>query len=286
MPRIVKSIVLTGNGTNCEREMAHACRLAGSDEVDIVYIHDILSGEKRLDDYHFLILPGGFLDGDDLGAAQAGANRIIHARVKGSGEPLRDQFRRFIDGGKLILGVCNGFQLMVKLGILPAVDGEYFRQTVTLTFNDSGRFEDRWVWISINEKSPCVFTRVIKKVYLPVRHGEGKFMARSAAILKRLHRQQQVVARYCTQDSDRPAMTYPDNPNGAVDAIAGICNETGRLYGMMPHPDAYTHRTNHPRWTREELPEEGMGLAFFKNAVQFIRSGEFEQKPVRAAEAG
>ncbi|HNU85709.1 MAG: phosphoribosylformylglycinamidine synthase subunit PurQ [Pseudomonadota bacterium] len=286
MPRIVKSIVLTGNGTNCEREMAHACRLAGSDEVDIVYIHDILSGEKRLDDYHFLILPGGFLDGDDLGAAQAGANRIIHARVKGSGEPLRDQFRRFIDGGKLILGVCNGFQLMVKLGILPAVDGEYFRQTVTLTFNDSGRFEDRWVWISINEKSPCVFTRGLKKVYLPVRHGEGKFMARSAAILKRLHRQQQVVARYCTQDSDRPAMTYPDNPNGAVDAIAGICNETGRLYGMMPHPDAYTHRTNHPRWTREELPEEGMGLAFFKNAVQFIRSGEFEQKPVRAAEAG
>jgi len=286
MPRIVKSIVLTGNGTNCEREMAHACRLAGSDEVDIVYIHDILSGEKRLDDYHFLILPGGFLDGDDLGAAQAGANRIIHARVKGSGEPLRDQFRRFIDGGKLILGVCNGFQLMVKLGILPAVDGEYFRQTVTLTFNDSGRFEDRWVWISINEKSPCVFTRGLKKVYLPVRHGEGKFMARSAAILKRLHRQQQVVARYCTQDSDRPAMTYPDNPNGAVDAIAGICNETGRLYGMMPHPDAYTHRTNHPRWTREELPEEGMGLAFFKNAVQFIRSGEFEQRPVRAAEAG
>ena len=286
MPRIVKSIVLTGNGTNCEREMAHACRLAGSDEVVIVYIHDILSGEKRLDDYHFLILPGGFLDGDDLGAAQAGANRIIHARVKGSGEPLRDQFRRFIDGGKLILGVCNGFQLMVKLGILPAVDGEYFRQTVTLTFNDSGRFEDRWVWISINEKSPCVFTRGLKKVYLPVRHGEGKFMARSAAILKRLHRQQQVVARYCTQDSDRPAMTYPDNPNGAVDAIAGICNETGRLYGMMPHPDAYTHRTNHPRWTREELPEEGMGLAFFKNAVQFIRSGEFEQKPVRAAEAG
>ena len=286
MPRIVKSIVLTGNGTNCEREMAHACRLAGSDEVDIVYIHDILSGEKRLDDYHFLILPGGFLDGDDLGAAQAGANRIIHARVKGSGEPLRDQFRRFIDGGKLILGVCNGFQLMVKLGILPAVDGEYFRQTVTLTFNDSGRFADRWVWISINEKSPCVFTRGLKKVYLPVRHGEGKFMARSAAILKRLYRQQQVVARYCTQDSDRPAMTYPDNPNGAVDAIAGICNETGRLYGMMPHPDAYTHRTNHPRWTREELPEEGMGLAFFKNAVQFIRSGEFEQKPVRAAEAG
>ena len=286
MPRIVKSIVLTGNGTNCEREMAHACRLAGSDEVDIVYIHEVLSGEKRLDDYHFLNLPGGFLDGDDLGSAKAGANRIIHATVKGTGEPLRGQFLRFIAAGKLILGVCNGFQLMVKLGILPAFDGEYFKQTVTLSFNDSGRFEDRWVWLSVNEKSPCVFTRGLKKIYLPVRHGEGKFMAKSATILKRLHRQQQVVARYCTQDSDRPTMAYPANPNGAVDAIAGICNETGRLYGMMPHPEAYTHYTNHPRWTREDLPEEGMGLAFFKNAVQFIRSDEFEQKPVRVAEAG
>lgn len=286
MPRIVKSIVLTGNGTNCEREMAHACRLAGSDEVDIVYIHEILSGEKRLDDYHFLNLPGGFLDGDDLGSAKAGANRIIHATVKGTGEPLRGQFLRFIAAGKLILGVCNGFQLMVKLGILPAFDGEYFKQTATLSFNDSGRFEDRWVWLSVNEKSPCVFTRGLEKIYLPVRHGEGKFMAKSATTLKRLHRQQQVVARYCTQDSDRPTMAYPANPNGAVDAIAGICNETGRLYGMMPHPEAYTHYTNHPRWTREDLPEEGMGLAFFKNAVQFIRSDEFEQRPARIAEVG
>ena len=286
MPRIVKSIVLTGNGTNCEREMAHACRLAGSDEVDIVYIHEILNGEKRLDDYHFLNLPGGFLDGDDLGSAKAAANRIVHARVQGSGEPLREQFLRFIGEGKLILGVCNGFQLMVKLGILPAFDGEVFRQTVTLSFNDSGRFEDRWVWLSINEKSPCVFTRGLKKIYLPVRHGEGKFMARSAAVLRRLHRQQQAVVRYCTQDSDEPTMEYPANPNGAVDAVAGICNETGRLFGLMPHPEAYTHFTNHPRWTREDLPEEGMGLAFFKNAVQFIRSDEFERTPARIAEAG
>ncbi|MGE5799241.1 MAG: phosphoribosylformylglycinamidine synthase subunit PurQ [Syntrophaceae bacterium] len=286
MPRIVKSIVLTGNGTNCEREMAHACRLAGSDEVDIVYIHEILNGEKRLDDYHFLNLPGGFLDGDDLGSAKAGANRIVHAKIKGSGEPLRDQFLRFIREGKLILGVCNGFQLMVKLGILPAFDGEYFKQTVTLSFNDSGRFEDRWVWLAVNDQSPCVFTRGLKKIYLPVRHGEGKFMAKSAPVLRRLRRQQQVVARYCTQESDKPTLEYPANPNGAVDAIAGICNETGRLYGMMPHPEAYTHYTNHPRWTREDLPEEGMGLAIFKNAIEFIRSGEFEQRPERIQEGG
>ena len=286
MPRIVKSIVLTGNGTNCEREMAHACRLAGSDEVDIVYIHEILNGEKRLDDYHFLNLPGGFLDGDDLGSAKAGANRIIHAKVRGSGEPLQDQFLRFINEGKLVLGVCNGFQLMVKLGILPAFDGEYFKQTATLSFNDSGRFEDRWVWLAINGKSPCVFTKGLRKIYLPVRHGEGKFMTKSTPTLKRLHRQGQVVACYCTQESDKPTMEYPANPNGAVDSIAGICNETGRLYGMMPHPEAYTHYTNHPRWTREDLPEEGMGLAIFKNAIEFIRSEEFELRPERIEEAG
>jgi phosphoribosylformylglycinamidine synthase len=286
MPRIVKSIVLTGNGTNCEREMAHACSQAGSDEVDIVYIHEILNGEKRLDDYHFLNLPGGFLDGDDLGSAKAAANRIVHARIKGSSERLRDQFLRFIEEGKLILGVCNGFQLMVKLGILPAFDGEYFRQTATLSFNDSGRFEDRWVWLSVNDRSPCVFTRGLTKIYLPVRHGEGKFMAKSAPILKRLQRQQQVVVRYCTESNGRPTQAYPANPNGAVKAIAGICSETGRLFGMMPHPEAYTHYTNHPRWTREELPEEGMGMAVFKNAIEFIRSDEFEKKPVRIEEAG
>ena len=282
MPRIVKSIVLTGNGTNCEREMAHACSLAGLDEVDIVYIHEILNGEKRLDDYHFLNLPGGFLDGDDLGSAKAGANRILHAAVSGGRERLFDQFARFIAAGKLILGVCNGFQLLVKLGMLPGLDGLYDRQTVTLTFNDSGRFEDRWVCLRANAKSPCVFTRGLRGIYLPVRHGEGKFIAKSAPILKRLHRQGQVVACYCTEASDKPTLEYPANPNGAVDAIAGICNETGRLYGMMPHPEAYTHYTNHPRWTREDLPEEGMGLAIFKNAIRFIRSDEFEQRPVRS----
>ncbi len=275
MPKKVKSIVLTGNGTNCEREMAHACRLAGSDVVDVVYISEILYGEKRLEDYHFLNLPGGFLDGDDLGSAKANANRIIHSRVKGDGESLFDQFRKFIADGKLILGICNGFQLMVKLGILPAFNRKYFQQTVTLSYNDSGRFEDRWVHLKINPASPCVFTKGMTGVYLPVRHGEGKFIPRDEATLKRLHRSNQIVAQYSTADYARAAENYPENPNGSIDGIAGICDETGRLYGMMPHPEAYSHRTNHPRWTREELPEEGMGMAFFKNAIEFIRSPEF-----------
>jgi phosphoribosylformylglycinamidine synthase len=271
----VKTIVITGKGTNCEMEMAHACRLAGADVVDIVNISELLYGEKRLDDYHFLNLPGGFLDGDDLGSAKAGAHRIMHAKVAGTDEPLYEQFSRFIRDGKLILGVCNGFQLMVKLGILPGLKGEYFKQTTTLTFNDSGRFEDRWVYLRANDRSPCIYTRGLKGVYLPVRHGEGKFIAKNATILKQLHRKNLVAVQYCGADYGEPTMEYPLNPNGACDAIAGVCDETGRLFGLMPHPEAYTQRTNHPRWTREDLPEEGMGLAFFKNAVNFIRSGDF-----------
>jgi phosphoribosylformylglycinamidine synthase len=271
MSKEVKSIVITGNGTNCEMEMAHACRLAGSDVVDIVHISMLLYGEKSLDDYHFLNLPGGFLDGDDLGSAKAGANRILHAKVKGRSENLYDQFARFIKQGKLILGVCNGFQLLVKLGMLPGFDGNYRNQTTTLTFNDSGRFEDRWVYLRVNPDSPCIFTKNVTGIYLPVRHGEGKFVTKDKDILERLHRDHQVVVQYSHEDFKDATMDYPGNPNGAIDGIAGICNETGRIFGLMPHPEAYLHRTNHPRWTREKLPEEGMGQAIFKNAIDFIR---------------
>jgi phosphoribosylformylglycinamidine synthase len=269
--KIVKSIVITGNGTNCEMEMAHACRLAGSDIVDIVHISELLHGETRLDDYHFLNLPGGFLDGDDLGSAKAGANRILHATIRGTEEKLYDQMTRFIRDGKLILGVCNGFQLLVKLGLLPGFDGDYLTQTVTLSFNDSGRFEDRWVHLAVNPESPCIYTRGAKTLYLPVRHGEGKFIVRDPSILARLHKEGRIVVQYSSADDGTPTMTYPENPNGAIDAIAGICNDTGRIFGLMPHPEAYLHRTNHPRWTRDDLPESGMGLVLFQNAVDFLR---------------
>jgi phosphoribosylformylglycinamidine synthase len=260
-------------------ETAHACRLAGADQVDIVHISELLYRDKKLDDYSFLNLPGGFLDGDDLGSAKAGANRILNAAIRTDGaevsETLHDQFRRFIRAGKLILGVCNGFQLLVKLGTLPGFDGDYFRQSATLTFNDSGRFEDRWVYLKANAASPCVFTRGLTSLYLPVRHGEGKFIARDRATLKRLHADGHVALQYSDEQGRTATMDYPQNPNGAVDAIAGICDETGRIFGLMPHPEAYLHYTNHPRWTREKLPEEGMGLALFKNAVKFIRSRAF-----------
>lgn len=271
MSKKTKAVVLSGYGTNCELETAHACALAGFDVVDIVHFSELLHGEKKLDDYHFLNLPGGFLDGDDLGSAKACANRILHARVRGSEERLFDQFLRFIYNGKLILGVCNGFQLLTKLGFLPGLGGNYGQQTCTLTFNDSGRFEDRWVYLRVNTDSPCVFTRNSKGLYLPVRHGEGKFVTGNDFTRKQLHEHNLVVLQYSDSTYRDFTMAYPGNPNGSVDGIAGICDPTGRVFGLMPHPEAYLHFTNHPRWTREDLPEEGMGLLIFKNANEYVR---------------
>jgi len=274
MSRKVKAIILTGNGTNCEMEMAHACKTAGADVADIVHLSELLHGEKRLDDYTFLNLPGGFLDGDDLGSAKAGANRFLHAHVRETRDLLFDQLIRFIKAGKLILGVCNGFQLMIKLGLLPALDGHYAGQSATLTYNDSGRFEDRWVYLKTDRQSPCIYTRGTDSLYLPVRHGEGKFIPQNSAILDRMEKKKLCALQYCSRNG-MVSMAYPQNPNGSVNAIAGICDESGRLFGLMPHPEAYLNRVNHPRWTREKLPEEGQGLIIFRNAVNFIRSAKF-----------
>jgi phosphoribosylformylglycinamidine synthase len=263
-----RAIVISGNGTNCEREAAEACRLGGFD-TDIVHISRILSGEVNLESYHFLNLTGGFLDGDDLGAAMVQANRLKYAVVAGEGEKVSDHISRFISAGKPILGVCNGFQLMVKMGLLPGLDGKQDR-SVTLTFNDSGRFEDRWVTLLVDEASPCIFTKNLQHVPLPVRHGEGKFIARDDGILDRLRNERLLTVRYMDPADRQSTMNYPENPNGSVEAVAGICSPSGLLFGLMPHPEAYLHRINHPRWTREELPEEGTGVAFFRNAYEYV----------------
>ncbi len=269
MPKQVKAIVIAGNGTNCEREVAYACKLAGADVSDIVHIAELLAGRVKLEDYHFLNLAGGFLDGDDLGSAKAGANRLLNAKVAGTEQTIADQIRQFVAAGKLVMGVCNGFQLMVKMGLLPALTADG-KQTCSLTFNDGGRFEDRWAWLKVDADSPCIFTKGLDAVYLPVRHGEGKFVTDNKGTLKQLEQQNLAVVKYADDDL-QPTQEYPANPNGSQAAIAGICDATGRLFGLMPHPEAYIHRTHHPRWTREELPEEGMGLWMYQNAVRFIR---------------
>ncbi len=268
-----RAIVITGNGTNCEIEAAHACRLGGFDEAVIAHISDLLSGDLRLDDFHFLNLTGGFLDGDDLGSAKAQANRLKYARVDELSEHLIDQLLRFIQAGKPILGVCNGFQLMVKMGLLPGFDGNHLQQVATLTFNDCGRFQDRWVYLKNNPASPSIFTRGIEKgVYLPIRHGEGKFVAASQEVMERIEAGNLAVLKYSGPGYGEPTMEFPENPNGSDHAIAGICDESGLLMGLMPHPEAFVHRTNHPRWTREVLPEEGDGLILFRNAAEYVRS--------------
>ena len=272
MSDITRAIVITGNGTNCEMEAAHACLLGGFDETVIAHIAEILSGEIRLENFHFLNLTGGFLDGDDLGSAKAQANRLKYAVVKGSGERLVDHFTRFIDDGKLILGVCNGFQLMVKMGMLPALDGNHLKQAVTLTHNDCGRFQDRWCYLKCDPSSPSIFTRGIDKgIYLPVRHGEGKFLCDTPATMSLIEQEHLAVLKYSDAEYKEATMEFPLNPNGSHNSIAGLCDPTGRLMGLMPHPEAFVHYTQHPRWTREHLPESGDGLILYRNAAEYAR---------------
>ena len=269
MAKTIKALVISGYGTNCEMEMAHASRMAGA-RTDIVHISEVISGKCNIQDYNLLNLAGGFLDGDDLGSAQVSAIRLRHLKIGGDGPSLIDEITRFIEQGNIILGVCNGFQTLVKSGLLPGIPRG--KRIVSLTFNDSGRFEDRWVRLSVNKESPCIFTRGLESLYLPVRHGEGKFVTDSAEILEHI-REQNLATLFYSDDKGKPTMEYPMNPNGSTDAIAGLCDTTGRIFGLMPHPEAFTHATNHPSWTRLDLPERGQGLAIFDNAVSFLRNG-------------
>lgn len=273
----VKVITISGNGTNCEMETAFAFKLAGAEVSDIVHISRIIYGEVKLDDYHILALAGGFLDGDDLGAAKAMANRLKFSEIKETGEMLIESILKFVSEKKLILGICNGFQLMVKLGLLPAINETYGTQSTTITYNDSGRFEDRWVYLRVNEKSPSVFTRGIENLYLPVRHGEGKFVAEDK-VLDEMDKGNLITFRYADENYDS-TMEYPKNPNGSYRSIAGISDESGRLMALMPHPEGHISFTQHPRWTREEtrkgrggpMGDVGEGILLFKNGVEYIR---------------
>lgn len=245
-----KILVLYGYGINCDRETERAFELAGGGP-ERAHLNQLISGEKKLKDYQILALPGGFSFGDDLGAG-----KVLAAKIK---QNLREELEKFIEGGKLIIGICNGFQALVRLDMLPES---------TLTFNDSGRFEDLWVYLKINQKSPCVWTRGIEKLYLAVRHGEGKFIFAGEEARKRAEKQNQIVLQYV--DAMGNLSGYPWNPDGAESNVAGICDETGRILGLMPHPEGFSMPQNHPRWTREKI-KEGEGLEVFKNGVNFVK---------------
>lgn len=255
-----KALVLTGYGINCDMETQHALKLAGG-FAERIHLNDLINGIVKLSEFQILALPGGFSFGDDIASGKVLANMIKYN--------LGEQIKEFIDAGKLIIGICNGFQAMVKMGLLPGFNRDYATQEVTLTFNDSGRFEDRWVHLKANKNSKCVFIEGINNIYIPVRHGEGKFVVKNPEVLAKLKKDNHIVFQYT--DKGGKLEGYPYNPNGSIDNIAGICDETGRIFGMMPHPEAYQHRTNHPSWTREDLPEEGEGVQIFRNAIKYVR---------------
>jgi phosphoribosylformylglycinamidine synthase len=268
---LVKALVITGHGTNCERETAHAVLQAGADTADIVFFSDIRAGRVRIPDYNYLIFPGGFLDGDDLGAGQAAALRWRHSRTT-EGRPILDDLRVFLDQGGLVLGICNGFQLLVKLGLLPAAGNDYDTRQVSLGGNDSARFEDRWVWLGVNADSPCVFTRGLDRLYLPIRHGEGKVVFRDPETMSRVEADNLVALRYVHPTTGRPTQEYPYNPNGSPGAIAGLTDPTGRIMGLMPHPESFNHPTNHPAWSRGETAT--LGTALLHGGVRHIKNNE------------
>jgi phosphoribosylformylglycinamidine synthase len=252
----VKTLILRAPGTNCDRETMFAFEQAGS-VVESAHINELVSREKSLSGYQIMVIPGGFTYGDDISAGKILANEL---RLK-----LGEDIRRFIDDGRLILGICNGFQVLLKAGILPRC-GHKTRQLLTLATNDSGKFECRWVYLRINEISPCIFTQGISNMYLPVAHGEGKVVAESTVIDKL-----NVTLHYTDGKGDIEA-GYPYNPNGSANNIAGICDVTGRIFGLMPHPERFVRWTQHATWLREPMRHYGDGSKIFQNAVNWAKA--------------
>jgi phosphoribosylformylglycinamidine synthase len=259
----VRVLVLTGLGLNCESETEAAFRLAGATP-ERVHLLDLLEGRAphRLSHYAILAFIGGFAFGDHLGAGFVFANKI---RFR-----LYDALLAFLERGGLALGVCNGFQTMTRLGMLPGLDGDYRTPRATLAPNDRAGYRDAWVTLAFDPASPCVWTRGLTTLELPARHGEGKFLPASPEVLARMETAHQVVARYVGPEG-RPTTAWPWNPNGSEGGVAGVCDPSGRLFGLMPHPDAYLYPFHHPQWTRRKLegtlPDVGGGLAIFQNGV-------------------
>ena len=258
-----KALILTGFGINCDAETAYAFERAGATAAR-VHLNDLAADPDMLKRFQILAVPGGFSFGDDVASGRILANRLRYR--------LGAALQAFVAEGKLAIGICNGFQVLVKQGMLPLNDGT-FRQDVTVTHNDSGRFEDRWVALERDPATPCAWLDGIERVELPIRHGEGKFIPRDDATLAAMQAQGQIALRYALRHGTGPAGgAYPDNPNGSVDDVAGICDPSGRIFGLMPHPEAFLDRVNHPRWTREDLPEEGAGLQIFRSAVAYVQA--------------
>ncbi len=249
-------LVLRAPGANCDGEAMYAFELAGA-KVDRLHINALRESPNRIHRYQVLVIPGGFSYGDDVAAGKLLAVQLQHF--------LADTLHEFRDSEKLVLGICNGFQVLLKAGLLVPPDEE--GPVATLGHNDSGKFEDRWVELAVTP-GRCPFLKGMNRMSVPVAHGEGKFVVRKEWIGRGLGQTGMSVLRY-VDPNGKPAV-YPSNPNGSQDDTAGVCDATGRVLGLMPHPERHVLPTQHPQWTRNGLKAEGDGLQLFRNAVEFF----------------
>ena len=235
---------------------------------DRVHVNRLVNGEQNLSDYDIMAIPGGFSFGDHLGSGRLLGNRLRFG--------LREQVREFVKAGKPVIGICNGFQVLVKMGLLPGDDDVSLTQTASLALNDSGHYEDRWVTLEVDPKSPCIWTNGIERIRVPVRHGEGKFVTDDKEMLDRWDQRGQLAVRYADPDSEYPSLAddvlpYPISPNQSWRNIAGVCDPSGLVFGLMPHPEANHSTWLGATWTREEIEHgEGEGMTIFRNAVEFV----------------
>ncbi len=251
-----KVCVLRTAGTNCDKETAFAFYRAGGIP-ELIHINRLFEQQNRLNDYQILAIPGGFSYGDDIAAGKILANELRYKLI--------EDIKSFMQDGKLIIGICNGFQVLVRSGLLPGNND--LIQEVSLIINDSGKFEDRWVYLK-SAVSNCVWTKDLPEIiYLPVAHGEGKFITKDKSVLERLNKNGQIIFQYC--DEKGRLTDYPYNPNGSIDNIAGVCDETGRILGLMPHPERHIEVSQYLRWPRTE--RKGDGLQIFRNGIEYIR---------------
>jgi len=258
----VKAIVLRAAGINCDMETEHALEMAGA-QAERIHINRLIADSTLLEQFQIIVLPGGFSYGDDVSAGKILSNQIIHH--------LSDAIRRFIEDGKLVLGICNGFQVLVKTGILPGFDGINGQRDVTITYNDSGKFEDRWVYLAPQTRT-CVFIQPERRIYLPVAHGEGKVVTKNETVLEKLRSGGHVAFKYV--DKNGAEGGYPVNPNNSVESIAGLTDTTGRVLGLMPHPERFVRPTQHPHWSRlksQSVSVNSDGMTIFNNAVEFVK---------------
>jgi len=254
-----RAIVIRTAGTNCDRETVFALEQAGF-YVQPVHINRLVESPDSLHDFQFIVIPGGFTYGDDIAAG-----KILAARIAAR---LSDPLNRFVEKGNLVLGICNGFQVLVKSGLLPwaRINPVNTRQDVTLTWNDCGRFIERWVYLQSGE-GKCVFLPRNELITLPIAHGEGKFVTSKPDVINRLKTGGQIALRY--SECPDPPEGYIVNPNGSEENIAGICDPSGRILGLMPHPERFVSPIQHPRWTRE-YPKRADGRLFFDNAFALL----------------